>query len=196
VGWCKDVGIKLSLDQKDEGAFSDEIYDNANYDMFVWSWGGDIDPGFMLSTFTTTQILNWGDSQYSNSEYDKLYVEQAEALDAADPEDTSARKAITDKMQTILYRDNPYIILWYNVSLQAFRTDTWTGYDQVSGKDGAPFWNYMRGTYISLRPVTSAVAKTSGGTPAWVWATVVTGIVVVIAAVVLIRRRPRAVEDE
>ena len=53
VSWCRDVGIELRLDQKDEGAFSDEVYDNADYDMFIWSWGGDIDPGFMLSTFTT-----------------------------------------------------------------------------------------------------------------------------------------------
>ena len=77
VSWCADIGIKLRLDQKDEGAFGDEVYDNADYDMFIWSWRGDIDPGFMLSTFTTTQILNWGDSQYSNPEYDKLYVDQA-----------------------------------------------------------------------------------------------------------------------
>ena len=74
VSWCRDVGIELRLDQKDEGAFSDEVYDNADYDMFIWSWGGDIDPGFMLSTFTTRQIRSWGDSQYSNPEYDRLYV--------------------------------------------------------------------------------------------------------------------------
>ena len=93
VSWCADVGVKLRLDQKDEGAFGDEVYDDADYDLFIWSWRGDIDPGFMLSTFTTTQILNWGDSQYSNPEYDSLYVAQAQAFDPAKPDDPTARKA-------------------------------------------------------------------------------------------------------
>ena len=194
VSWCRDVGIKLDLEQKDEGAFGDEVYDDADYDLFIWSWGGDIDPGFMLSTFTTTQILNWGDSQYSNPEYDALYVKQAEALDPADPDDIAQRKAVTDEMQKILYRDNPYIVLWYNVNLQAFRSDLWEGYTQVPEGDGAPFWNYLRDTYIDLTPV-GVTEKESGGASAWIWAAVAAVIVAIIVAVVLIRRRPRAVED-
>jgi len=195
VSWCRDIGIRLRLEQKDEGAFGDEVYDNANYDMFIWSWGGDIDPGFMLSTFTTTQILNWGDSQYSNPEYDRLYVEQAEAVNPEDPTDPGPRKAITDKMQQILYRDNPYIILWYNVNLQAFRTDRWTGYCQIpKGEEGAPFWNFMRTTYQQLRPV-AAAGEESGGTPGWVWAAVVVAVVAVVVVVALVARRPRAVEE-
>ena len=195
VSWCRDVGIKLNLDQKDEGAFGDEVYDNADYDLFIWSWGGDIDPGFMLSTFTTEQILNWGDSQYSNPDYDALYVEQAEAVDPADPEDPSLRKAVTDQMQKILYRDNPYVILWYNVNLQAYRTDRWTGYHQVPAADGAPFWNYMRSTYIDLTPREAAATGSEGGSGrVWIAVSVAVLLVIVLVAV-LIRRRPRAVED-
>jgi len=194
VSWCSDVGIELDLDQKDEGAFGDEVYDNADYDLFIWSWGGDIDPGFMLSTFTTEQILNWGDSQYSNPEYDALYVEQAEAVDPANPGDPSLRKAVTDEMQQILYRDNPYIILWYNVNLQAFRTDRWTGYHEVPAADGSPFWNYMRSTYIDLTPVTAQETEASGGS-SWIWAVAAGVVIVAVVAVVLIRRRPKAVED-
>lgn len=195
VSWCRDVGIKLNLDQKDEGAFGDEVYDNADYDLFIWSWGGDIDPGFMLSTFTTEQILNWGDSQYSNPDYDALYVEQAEAVDPADPEDPSLRKAVTDQMQKILYRDNPYVILWYNVNLQAYRTDRWTGYHEVPAADGAPFWNYMRSTYIDLTPREAAATGSEGGSGR-VWIAVAVAVLLVIVLVaVLIRRRPRAVED-
>ena len=194
VSWCDDIGIKLRLDQKDEGAFGDEVYDNANYDLFIWSWGGDIDPGFMLSTFTTKQILNWGDSQYSNPEYDKLYVEQAEAVDPADPTDPAARKAITDKMQQILYRDNPYIVLWYNVNLQAFRTDTWSGYRQIPAIGGAPFWNYLRTTYIDLEP-REAVTAEAGGTSAWVFIVMALVVIVGIVGFVWFRRRPKALES-
>ena len=58
------------------------MLDNADMDMYIWSWGGDIDPGFMLSCFTTTQILNWSDCCYSNPAYDALYNEQAAAVDS------------------------------------------------------------------------------------------------------------------
>jgi peptide/nickel transport system substrate-binding protein len=194
VSWCRDVGIELTLDQKDEGAFSDEVYDNADYDLFIWSWGGDIDPGFMLSTFTTTQILNWGDSQYSNPEYDRLYVRQAQALDPADPEDITQRKAITDEMQKILYRDNPYIILWYNLNLQAFRTDSWRGYAFAPAGDGAPFWNFMRATYIDLRPLHTDTATTPHSR-VWGWGVAAAVVALVVTGLVVLRRRPRAVED-
>ena len=159
ASWCDDVGIKLRLDQMDEGAFGDEVYDNADDDMFIWSWRGDIDPGFMLSTFTTTQILNWGDSQYSDPEYDALLRAQAEALDPAGPT-TPRRAGVTDQMQPILYRDTPYVILWYNMNLQAFRTDKWTGYgtgaDQGAGRRSStsrvtPTWTSGRGPPASRR---------------------------------------------
>jgi peptide/nickel transport system substrate-binding protein len=194
VSWCGDVGIELELEQKDEGAFSDEVYDNADYDLFIWSWGGDIDPGFMLSTFTTTQIGGWGDSQYSNPEYDRLYVRQAQAFDPADAEDTAPRKAITDEMQKILYRDSPYVILWYNLNLQAFRTNGWRGYAMAPAGDGAPFWNFMRATYIGLRPLRAGTAAAEGSS-AWVWGVVAAAVVAGTIVVVLLRRRPRAVED-
>jgi peptide/nickel transport system substrate-binding protein len=196
VSWCADIGVKLRLDQKDEGAFSQEVYDNADYDLFIWSWRGDIDPGFMLSTFTTAQILKWGDSQYSNPEYDDLYVAQAEALDPARPDDTSAREAITDKLQAILYRDTPYVILWYNVNLQAFRTDRWKGYGTVPVQDGAPFFNLTRATYMDLKPLrTVRVAAVDSGDSSWVYVLVAAAVTAVVVTVVLVRRRPGAVEE-
>lgn len=196
VSWCDDIGIKLNLDQKDEGAFTDELYDDGNYDLYMWSWGGDIDPGFMLSVFTTEQIFNWSDCQYSNPEYDRLYNEQAQAVDPEDPDDPAMRKAITDEMQAILYRDNPYIILWYNTNLQAWRTGKWTGYHMVPPEgEGAPFWNMMRTTYQELEPV-SAEGTEEEGTAAWVWIVIAAALVAVAVVVVWLLRRPKQVEVE
>ena len=156
------MGIELRLEVVDEADFSDRIYDDADYDLFVWSWGGDIDPSFILSTFTTRQIMSWSDSQYSDPVYDRLYMLQAQAVDPADPEDTTHRKDLVDAMQKVLYRDDPYIVLWYNVNLQAFRTDRWAGYVMAPAGDGAPFWNQLRSTYISLRPVRAAQPAAGG----------------------------------
>ena len=58
-------------------------------------------------------------------------------------------------MQKVLYRDDPSIVLWYDVNLQAFRTDRWAGYVMAPSGDGAPFWNQLRSTYLvaaSLEP--------------------------------------------
>lgn len=195
VSWCADVGIRLRLDVKDEGAFTDQFYDS-DYDCYVWSWGGDIDPGFMLSVFTTEQIFNWSDSQYSNPEYDRLYVQQAQAVDPDDPDDRSLRKAVVDEMQAILYRDNPYIILWYGTNLQAWRTDKWTGYHYVPpGGGGAPFWNMMRTTYQDLEPVSAAATATTG-TATEAWVAVVVAVIVVAAIVVWLLKRPKKAEVE
>jgi peptide/nickel transport system substrate-binding protein len=197
VGWCRDVGIKLKLDQMDEGAFTDQFYDNANYDLFIWSWGGDIDPGFMLSTYTTTQIMNNSMNQYSNPEYDALFDQQAQALDPLHPSDRSKRQAITFKMQEIINRDCPDIVLWYNVNLAAYRTDRWTGYVRAPGPTGAPFWNMIRTTYQDVQPVAATASTSATGSSAT--ARISAGgaiVVIVVIVVVLVRRRSRAVEDE
>ena len=135
VGWCRDVGIELRLDQMDEGAFSDEVYDNADYDLFIWSWGGDIDPGFMLSTFTTRADREAGATASTRTPSTTgSTCGRRRRSTRPTPSDTTQRKAITDEMQKILYRDDPYIVLWYNVNLQAFRTDAWTGYAPGAGR--------------------------------------------------------------
>jgi len=194
--YCDDVGIKLKLDMVDEAAFSDRYYSNGDGDMFIWSWRGDIDPGFMLSTFTTEQILNWGDSNYSNPEYDQLFDDQLLALNPEDPTDPTKRAEIVHQMQAILYRDSPYIILWYNINLQAWRTDKWTGYGLVpTGGQGAPFFNLTRTTYQGLAPVT-ATAADEGGTATALWI-FIGAVVIAIAAIVVWRlKRPKKLETE
>jgi peptide/nickel transport system substrate-binding protein len=195
VGWCRDVGIRLRLQHMDEQAFSDAVFDDADYDLFVWSWGGDVDPGFILSTFTTAQILGWSDSQYSDRDYDRLFVKQAEALDPEHPEDITRRKTYTDAMQKILYRDDPYVVLWYAVNLQAYRIDRWTGYALAPSGGGAPFWNQLRATYISLRPLRTAAPPPEGSSGAWAWALVAAGVAAGAVGFALLRRRRRAPED-
>jgi peptide/nickel transport system substrate-binding protein len=189
VGWCRDIGIRLRLQHMDERAFSDAIFDDADYDLFVWSWGGDVDPGFILSTFTTAQIMGWSDSQYSDRAYDRLFVKQAEALDPAHPEDITRRKAYVDAMQKILYRDNPYIVLWYAVNLQAYRTDRWTGYAPAPSAGGAPFWNQLRATYISLRPLRPAAPSPRTSPVVWVAALAAALVGAGVVVVALVRRR-------
>jgi len=87
------------------------------------------------------------------------------------------------------------VILWYNVNLQAFRTDKWTGYGAVPVKDGAPFFNLTRATYLDLKPRAAGAAAVESGGSSWVYVLVAAAVIAVVAVVVIARRRPRAVED-
>ena len=191
--YLKDVGIATTVQVMDENAFTNDNYDNANDDLYIWNWSADIDPGYILSIFTTGQVLNGSDSEYSNPVYDALYVQQAGAIDPA------RRKQIVDQMQQILYRDSPYSILWYNVNVQAFRTDKWTGYSSVPpGGKGAAFHNMLRTSYVDLKPKAAATATSGGSSSTGTIVAVVVAVVVVagIVTLLVLRRRSRSVETE
>jgi len=72
-------GLHLSFD---DGALGDKQYNYdgdeyaPDFDLFIWGWGGDVDPNFILSIMTTGSIENWSDCMWSNAEYDKLFLEQ------------------------------------------------------------------------------------------------------------------------
>jgi peptide/nickel transport system substrate-binding protein len=191
VGWCRDVGIELHLRVMSEAELSDRIHDDADYDLFVWSRGGHVDPGFILGTFTTRQIMNWSDSQYSDPVYDRLYRLQSQAFDPADPGNIKHRQDLVVAMQKVLYRDDPCIVLWYDVGLQAFRTDRWAGYVPAPGGEGAPFLNQLSDTYISLRPVRVA-GPAARASRAWAWGLAAGGVAVAAVAFAVLRRRPDA----
>jgi len=191
VPYLKSVGIKVRLEVMDEGAFSDIIYGNQGVDMYVWAWGGDLDPSYQLSAFTTDQILSNNDSCYSNPEYDKLFEEQSATIDRAQ------RVAIVQQMQQILYNDDPYIVTYYGMNLQAYRADRWTGWQLAPVGAPAVVMNYMRGTYIGVKPVTAAPPATGGGLGMGAIVAIVAGAVIVVGLVtwLVLRRRPKEVES-
>ena len=116
-------------------------------------------------------------------------------MDPANPSDPANRAEIVHQMQDILYRDSPYIIMWYNINLQAYRTDKWTGYSLVPPADGAPLFNLTRASYLDLQPKVAAESTSDGGggSNTGLWA-VLAIIAIGVAAVViwLVRRRKRA----
>jgi len=190
VPYLKSVGIKARLEVMDEGAFNDILYGNHGVDMYVWAWGGDLDPSYQLSGFTTDQILNNNDSCYSNPEYDKLFAEQSTTVDRA------RRVAVVHQMEQILYNDDPYVVLYYAANLQAYRADRWTGWQLAPVVAPAVVMNYMRGTYMGVQPVATAKSATGGGLGGGMIAAIVAVAVIIVALAVwlLVRRRPKEVE--
>jgi peptide/nickel transport system substrate-binding protein len=187
--WMKDIGIKFNLEPVgDSKAYA--VWADGDFDAYLWGWGGDPDPDFILSIFTTNQCLSWSDGCYSDPAYDKMYAEQKTIFNHDD------RKAFIDTMQDDLYKQIPEMVLNYPQYLQAYRTDTFTGYVPTPTDGGALLFGWGPYSYINLKPVGTsggAAASGGGGTNALVYVGI--GAVLLVGLVLLMSRRRRADED-
>ncbi len=122
--WFKQAGMKANPEAVDPDALVAATTPAGDYDLVIWGWGPDPDPDFILSVMTTEQFVDggWSDSGYHNPEYDQLYLDQQQEVDDA------ARQQIIWKMQEMVYNDRPYIVLYYEKQLQAYRSDRFTGF--------------------------------------------------------------------
>jgi peptide/nickel transport system substrate-binding protein len=226
--WWGELGIAVNPSQFDSDTLVDlmlppeadpEADYKADYDLFIWGWGGDVDPNSLLEIFTCDQIGNTSDSLYCNPAYDTLFKQQNEA---ATPE---ARKGFMDQMQEIVYNEAPYHILYYDASLHAYRTDRFTGW--VNQPDnGTPLFGYGPFGYTQLTlasaaapspsaTASSGAAPSDSATPAPTPAPTATNaladnpaliaailglVAVAVVALILVQRRRRATvtttEDE
>jgi peptide/nickel transport system substrate-binding protein len=144
---AKKVGIKLNLSTLDENTLGHTVYNSEapDWDIFVWGWDSGVnDPDYMLGIVLTSQIGGNNDVYYANKTYDGLYDKQASTLDK------TARLATVHQMQQMFYEDCAYIIMWYQDKLQAYRSDTWTGW---SPTPGGIIFNFTRANYVNAKPV-------------------------------------------
>ena len=195
--WLSEIGIKANVQSMSSGRLGDEI-NAGTYDLFHWGWIPDPDPDSALSWFTCDQRPPDGhtygnnDSYYCNPQYDDLFQKQRTELDI------NKRWDIVHQMEKMYYEDAAYAVLWYGPVLQAYRTDTFTGYKPQPSPNGDLLAGYSMDVFWSLRPVGSGSAATatqSRGVSAGVWIGIIAGIVVVILAFVLVRRS-RTREEE
>ncbi len=200
AGWFRAVGVKVEISVMDDGALMDKQYNYENdtftpdYDMFMWGWYLDFDPGSMLSYFTKSQIENWSDSNWWDEEYERVYKEQGAELD------TVKRKELADRLQQILYEQSPYIVLAYSDDLEAYNTDKWDGYIKSPDPNGnallLPYGNCGNVNFLSIGPKAGAAqGQGASGAVLWLLIVVAIAIVAVVAWLVLRARKPRAMEE-
>jgi peptide/nickel transport system substrate-binding protein len=106
----------------------DDFYPEYDFDILVWGWDWDVEPASALVVFTCDEVGDggWNDAGYCNPYYDELYEKQAASLD---PEE---RKDIIWEMQEIFYNDRAYVMLLYDVNVQAYNKDKFNFFDYVS----------------------------------------------------------------
>ncbi len=139
----KQIGIQSNVEAVDTDSLTAAVTPTGDYDMVIWGWGPDPDPDFILSVMTTDQFVSggWSDSGYHNPEYDKLYLEQQQAVNKAE------RQQIVWKMQDMVFNDRPYIVLYYEKNLQAYRSDRFTGFIE------SPLGIDIAQSYVKVKPV-------------------------------------------
>ncbi len=192
-GYLKDAGIGVELETLDDGALNDRIFSSADYDMFIWGWGGDVDPGTLLRVLTTNQIDNLNDAYYSNPEYDKLVEDQASNMN---PEE---RVKMVHDAQRLLYEDLPYIILFYEKEHQIVRSDM--VHDIEPTVSGAVFYadtpyNYIKATLAGTEkaPVQDKQEDIKGWKPNYTLYLIV-AIVVAILAYIMVKKKRKSKEE-
>ena len=202
VGWLKNVGIRAKMQVIDSATLLDYQYNYKgdvyapDYDMFVWDWTYDVDPQFEMSIYTPPQIEGWNDVCWTDPEYTRLNTLQSRTLDQA------KRIKIVQKMQEIFYTSSPYVILNYFTTLEAYRSDKWSGWvhapSEYPGYSGAVLYDYMnQDTYRMVQPRTASAttAGTSNTTLTIVIAVVAAVAVALIAFLMIRRRRHGAIEE-
>jgi peptide/nickel transport system substrate-binding protein len=151
--WFREAGIGLETKAMGDTALVDTIY-AADYDMFIWGWGSEADPDFILSVLTCDQIMGWSDTFWCNEDYSRMYQEQKEQLDLDE------RAATIKEMQRIAYEENPYIIFYYDNQTEAWRTDRFEGWTKTpsAADPGQVAYAVTTETYLNLKPLSTGGA--------------------------------------
>jgi peptide/nickel transport system substrate-binding protein len=143
ASWFKQIGVKANVEAVDADSLTAAVTPTGDYDLVIWGWGPDPDPDFILSVLTTDQFVSggWSDSGYHNPAYDQLYLDQQKAIDK------NQRQQIVWKMQEMICNDRPYIVLYYEKLLQAYRSDRFTGFIE------SPLGIDIAASFLQAKPV-------------------------------------------
>jgi len=197
TGWFEEVGLDIDYEVIDDGALGDKQYNYEgdefapDFDLFIWGWGGDVDPNFILSVLTTSSIEYWSDCNWSNEEYDKLFLEQQTTIDVQE------RIDIVHRMQEIIYDESPYIPLVYPKDLLTANKGKWTGWVRANEDQGAWWYNTQPDTYVAVHPGSVSPTDSGGGSSTGLIVAIVIAAAILILIIVLVmRRRSGRVETE
>lgn len=168
--YLKDVGIQLNIDVVDDGVLYDRTMINLDYDMFIWGWGGDIDPAVLLNILTTSNLDNLNDVFYSNPDYDAIIELQGSEMNL------DARIELVKEAQRLLYDELPYDILYYEQDNQLVRSDLVSGI--VPAVNGSVFYTFTNANYLDAELVKGDESQSS------VLMLAAVGVVILLSAVI------------
>ncbi|MEA2622386.1 MAG: peptide/nickel transport system substrate-binding protein, partial [Chloroflexota bacterium] len=87
------------------------------------------------------------DANYCDPAYDRLYASSRTLTDLTE------RARIVKEIQAKAYTDSPYSVLWYNATLEAYRSDRWQGFRSHPTENGDIWGAWGFGPYGSRTTV-------------------------------------------
>ena len=193
VPWMKDIGIQITVESTDSDTISTKAV-SGDYDLYFSGWSVNPDPDYQLGINTcfnlpTSTDGSGGTTQdgYCNPEFDELYAEQRSELDE------EKRQEIVQEMLALNYTDTAQVATWYANSLEAYRSDRFTGFTLQPKDTGiianqAGYWGYL-----TVEPVEGATEGGTGTNTGLIIGGVIVGVILVGGLVFfLIRRRNMA----
>ena len=155
-GWFEQIGVGVDAFVTEEATLTDTLYGpetgdyTADWDMYIWGWGGDPDPQSLLGLFTTDQIeAGLNDCFYSDDRYDELFRLQQRATEATE------RHEYIAEMQNRFYDAACYHILYYDSELHAQRTDKFTNWVNQPPDTGTPLFGFGYSGYLAIQDATA-----------------------------------------
>ncbi|MBN2204821.1 MAG: peptide ABC transporter substrate-binding protein [Thermoleophilia bacterium] len=162
--WYGAVGVAVEVEELDDAALAARVWGTLDgkprpdFDLLLWGWGGDVDPGFVLSTLTSSSIGTWNQAGWSSTAYDELFREQGRTLDAV------ARRDLVWRMQDMITAEAPVVPLVYMRTLEAYDTRHWSGWTPSPGEGGGVVCGFQIDSYLRLSPEDPVVVW---GLPLW-----------------------------
>lgn len=197
VPWMKEIGITIKVESTDSDTISDKTT-KGDYDLYFSGWSVNPDPDYQLGINTCASRPdaegNGATTQdgYCNPEFDKKFAEQHSELD---PE---KRATIVHDMLRMHYTDVAQITLWYPNSLEAYRSDKFSGFTLQPEENGiianqAGYWGFL--TVDSVQADAATESKSGPGTGLWIGLGAA-AIVIIGGVAFAVNRRKNSAERE
>ena len=156
VPWLKAIGIGVKVEPTDGDTISADTT-AGKYDMYFTAWSLGADPDYQLGINTCASLPTKTNGEGATSmdywcdpEFDKLFAQQHAELDQA------KRQEIVKQMQAIHYDAAPSIDFWYPESLEAFRSDKFTGLTKMPEDGGVLTGQSGYWALLDAKPVSAA----------------------------------------
>lgn len=158
-GWWEQLGVGVDAYVTEEGKLLDDLLPPeagglANFDIELWGWVGDPDPTSLLNVLRGEEIGSFSDSFYDNPRYDELFLlQRAEG-------DQQKRFDYIKEMQNLAYDEAPYIVMYYDAELHAYRKDRFGGWTNQPSPGGTPLFGYGSIGYTKLTDLSAVPTPT------------------------------------
>ncbi|MFJ5521203.1 ABC transporter substrate-binding protein [Streptomyces griseoluteus] len=162
AGWFKEIGVKADIQSMSSSKLNADLA-KGDWDILMDSWSTGPDPTYLLGIQTCSALPdNRGesgstDSFFCDRDYDKLFLRQQSAFDDKE------RAHLLGRMQSILYKANQNIMVYYANTLAAYRTDRVSGIVTGNADSAGAFPAQVSfDQYLNAAPV-KASSSSSGG---------------------------------